>query len=243
MSPTADPTASLAAADALERGKALAAVAAASLVEPDMVIGLGTGSTASLMIAELGRRLREEGLRFTGVPSSVATARQAQALGIPLIELDATPLLDLALDGADEVDPRLQLVKGRGGALLREKIVASAATRRVIMVTPDKLVSRLGQTSPVPVEVSDFGLRHTEHALRNHGARTTLRLNPDGSPYITDEGHRILDCRFDQIADPGELNRRLNALPGVFETGLFIDLCEILIVGRPEGAERIERPR
>jgi ribose 5-phosphate isomerase A len=219
-----------------------AAEAAAALVASGMTVGLGSGTTAALIIRHLGGRIAGEGLRFQGVPTSRETAELAGRCGIPLIDLDDVPALDLVLDGADEVDPQFRLIKGRGGALLREKIVAAAARRRVIVVTPEKRVDRLGRSQPVPVEVSAFGLKHTEHALRNLGARTTLRTDPSGAPFQTDEGHRIIDCRFDLIADPADLERRLKAVVGVFETGLFLDLCDTLIVGRPEGAEVLERP-
>lgn len=222
--------------------KLQAARAAVALVEPGMTVGLGTGSTAALVLDELARRQAEEGLKVVGVPTSQSTERRARELGIPLVELDALPALDIVIDGADEVDPAFHMIKGRGGALLREKIVAAAGYRRVIVVSAEKRVERLGRHAPVPVEVSDFGLRHTEHALRNQGAVTSLRRALDGTPVRTDEGHRIIDCRFLEIADPEELNLRLNALVGVFETGLFVGLCDLLVVGYPDRAELIERP-
>lgn len=225
-----------------DRPKLEAARAAAALVESGMIVGLGSGSTASFAVRELGRRVQEEGLRIVGVPTSRATADLARDCGIPLTDLDDVAALDIDVDGADEVDPEFRLIKGRGGALLREKIVAAASRMRVIVVTPDKRVERLGRHYPVPVEVCGFGLRHTEQALRNQGATTTLRRDEDGSPYQTDEGHLILDCRFLEIADPDELNARLNGLAGVIETGLFVNLCELIVVGHDTGAEIIERP-
>jgi ribose 5-phosphate isomerase A len=219
-----------------------AAEAAAALVVSGSTIGLGSGSTAALIVRRLGHRIAGEGLSIRGVPTSRETAELASRCGIPLIDLDDVPRLDLVLDGADEVDPEFRLIKGRGGALLREKIVAVASQRRVIVVTPEKRVDRLGRSQPVPVEVSAFGLKHTEHALRNLGARTTLRTDPAGAPFQTDEGHRIVDCRFDEITDPAELDRRLRAIVGVFETGLFLGLCDTLVVGRADGAELIPRP-
>jgi ribose 5-phosphate isomerase A len=222
--------------------KLQAARAAAELVESGMTVGLGTGSTASLVVQRLGERVAREGLRIQGVATSRATAELATCLGIPLIDLDCVAGLDIAIDGADEVDPRFRLIKGRGGALLREKIVAAASRRRVIVVTPEKLVERLGQSHEVPVEVSSFGLKHTENMLRNHGASTAVRRAANGSLVVTDEGHRIIDCRFLSIEDPEELNQRLNGIVGVFETGLFVGLCDQLVVGRADGAEIHDYP-
>ena len=218
----------------------IAAVAAARLVMPGMIVGLGTGETAAELVRELARRQLEEGLKFQGVPTSDSTASLAQALGIPLVGLDDVAALDLVIDGADEVDPRFHLIKGRGGALLREKIVAAAARRRVIIVSPRKQVEHLGRLTPVPVEVCRFGIRHIEQALRHQGATTTLRRTSHGSPALTDEGHCIIDCKFPEIADPSELNSRLNSLPGVFETGIFVGLCDLLIVGQFGGARQLE---
>jgi ribose 5-phosphate isomerase A len=219
-----------------------AARLAADLVEPGMAVGLGSGTTAILMIQRLGQRVAEEGLEFLGVPTSRATAELATSVGIALAELDAVDTLDLDLDGADEVDNAFRMIKGRGGALLREKIVAAAARRRVFIVGENKHVDRLGLKFPVPLEVSPFGLAHTERALRALGALTKLRMTVDGSqPYATDGGNRIIDARFERgIDDPATLDAHLKAVPGVFETGLFLGLCDALIVGRAEGARLIE---
>lgn len=225
-----------------ERQKVAAARVAASLVETGMVLGLGSGSTSSRVVEALGERVRGEGLDIIGVPTSLATARLAESCGLRLTELDQVASLDMAIDGADEVDGEFRMIKGRGGALLREKIVAAASRRRVIVITENKRVERLGHQYPVPVEVSGFGLRHTEQSLRNQGATTTLRLTEDGTPFRTDEGHLILDCRFLEIADPEELNVRLNSLVGVFETGLFVGLCDQLVIGQSEGVELVEKP-
>ncbi len=223
--------------------KIAAAEHAARMVVSGMNVGLGTGSTASLVIHALGERMRAENLQIRGVATSVHSQELARECGIPLVELDEiTGGLDITIDGADEVDPEFRMIKGRGGALLHEKIVAAASHRRVIVVTPEKLVERLGRSSPVPVEVSAFGLRHTEHTLRNLGATTTIRLNPDGSIYETDERHRIIDCRFLGIEDPVELDSHLSRLAGVIGTGLFVGLCDQLVVGAPEGVEVRDRP-
>jgi ribose 5-phosphate isomerase A len=223
-----------------DREKLEAARSAAEFVEQGMVVGLGSGTTAELMIRRLGERNRSEGLKITAVATSVATERLARECGIHVIDLDSVETLDLGIDGADEVDPQFRLIKGRGGALLREKIVAAAAGRRIIVVTPDKRVDRLGSLAPVPIEVSAFGVKHTQHALRNLGARPALRMGLTGVPVKTDEGHLIIDCRFDAIDDPVALDVRLQRIPGVFETGIFIDLCDILVVGRIDGADHID---
>lgn len=224
--------------------KFAAARAAAAVIESKMTVGLGSGSTASLFIEALGERVRRENLSIVGVPTSIASAELARSLGIPLVDLDTITTLDVDVDGADEVDDQFRMIKGRGGALLHEKIVAAAATRRVILVSPRKRVQRLGVNGmPIPLEVSSFGLKHTTHRVRNFGATTSLRQNQDGSPFITDEGHRILDCRFANIDDPERLDTQLQSIVGVFETGIFLGLCDELIVGHPDGTvEHLKRP-
>jgi ribose 5-phosphate isomerase A len=209
-----------------------------------MTVGLGSGSTASLFIEALGERVRSEGLSIIGVPTSRASAELATTCGIPLTELDSIAMLDVGVDGADEVDSQFHMIKGRGGALLHEKIVAASARRRVILISPSKRVERLGINGmPIPLEVSSFGLKHTTERVRNLGATPTLRCNADGSPFITDEGHRILDCRFSTIDDPARLDAQLQAVVGVFETGLFLGLCDELIIGQPDGTvEHMNRP-
>ena len=219
--------------------KVQAAHAAAELVESGMVVGLGTGSTAALMLQRLGERVEQDGLRIVGVPSSVATAEQARELGIPLRQLDDVGGLDINLDGADEVDPEFRMIKGRGGALLREKILACVAARRVTMITAEKRVARLGVNAPIPVEVSQVGLNHTERRLQKLGAQTTIRLATSGSPYLTDGGNAIVDCRFEDVPDPEDLDTRLQSVVGVFETGLFLGLCDLLVVGSSDGVQQI----
>jgi ribose 5-phosphate isomerase A len=223
--------------------KVRAAHAAAKLVETGMVVGLGTGSTATLMLRRLGVRVELEGLKIIGVPTSVATAELARDLGIPLRELDDVAALDLNLDGADEVDPEFRMIKGRGGALLREKIVACVASRRVTIITEDKRVQHLGASAPIPVEVSHVGLRHTERRLQKLGAETRIRRLADGVPYLTDGGNAIIDCRFAAAIDPAELDVRLQSVVGVFETGLFLGLCDTLVVGTAVGVEQLEANR
>ena len=220
--------------------KSQAAVAAAALVENDAIVGLGSGTTSALVVKALGRRVHEEGLRFIGVSTSEATAGLARQFGIPLRELDEVEALDINIDGADEIDPRFRMIKGRGGALLREKIVAAVARRRVTVITSNKRVSQLGLTSPIPVEVSALGCHHIEHRLQSLGAQTTLRLAAVGTPFVTDGGNRILDCRFREIDDPETLDHDLKGIIGVFETGLFVNLCDLLIVGGEDGVQTIE---
>jgi ribose 5-phosphate isomerase A len=222
--------------------KIRAAQAAAALVAEGMTVGLGSGTTASLVIGLLGERLRAEGLHFVGVSTSEASATLARAQGIALRDIDSVESIDVDIDGADEVDPQFRLIKGRGGALLREKIVASASRKRVIVIAPEKRVDRLGRKYPVPLEVTAFGISHTARRLQALGARPTLRLGPDGNPLVTDGGHRILDCHFGPIDDPAALDRRLRAVIGVFETGLFLGLCDLLVVGHPDRAELVECP-
>ena len=223
-----------------ESPKLRAALAAAALVESGMVVGLGSGSTAALMVRRLGERVAEEGLKIVAVATSVATADLARSLKIAIHELDDVATLDINLDGADEIDPQFQMIKGRGGALLREKIVATASRHRVTMITADKQVQRLGMIVPIPVEVSSIGVKHTERRLQQLGARTTIRDLPDGSPYLTDGGNQIVDCRFAAVDDPRALDRQLQCIAGVLETGLFLDLCDTLIVGTENGVERFE---
>jgi ribose 5-phosphate isomerase A len=204
-----------------------------------MIVGLGTGSTAALMLRRLGERREHDGLKIVGVPTSVATAELARHLSIPLRDLDDISSLDINLDGADEVDPQFRMIKGRGGALLREKLVACVAARRVTIITDDKRVDRLGASAAIPVEVSRVGLKHTERRLQRLGAQTRIRPLPSGTPYLTDGGNAIVDCRFVDIADPEELDARLQSVVGVFETGLFLGLCDLLVIGTKDGVEQI----
>ena len=219
-----------------------AARLAADMVRPGMLVGLGTGSTARLLIERLGQRVAREGLDFAGVPTSLASGELARSFGIRVVDLDSIDRLDLNIDGADEVDPQYRMIKGRGGALLREKIVATAARRRVFIVSEDKHVARLGERFPVPVEVSPFGIGHTLSALRHLGSDPVVReAEGGGGRYVTDGGNGIIDCRFENgIVDPSDLDIRLRQIPGVFETGLFLGLCTALIVGHPDRADLIE---
>jgi ribose 5-phosphate isomerase A len=225
--------------DAVAAMKERAANAAADLVEDGMVLGLGSGSTATLLVRALARRA-QAGLRFEGVPSSEATGSLALSLGLKIFTLEDRPKLDLAIDGADEVDPALNLIKGLGGALLREKVVASAAARFVIVVDPSKLVDRLGNHTAVPVEVVRFGWTRTRAALAALGARVEQRMN-GGAPYLTDGGNFILDCRFDPASDLPSLGGPIKALTGVVEHGLFLGMTEQVVVGRADSVEMLHR--
>lgn len=213
--------------------KRAAALKAVALVRSGMALGLGTGSTARFAVAEIGRRLRQGELEgIVGVPTSVATREQAAAQGVPLTTLEEHPSLDLTIDGADEVDPQGNLIKGHGDALLWEKIVASASQKLVIVVDRAKLVERLGATRSLPVEVVRFGWRTHEAAIRELGATPTLKRNAAGEPVRTDEGHYILHCAFPGgIADAQAVERSLKRRPGVVETGLFLGFHPEVVVG------------
>lgn len=229
-------------ADAMKRE---AAEAALSAVESGMVLGLGTGSTAAFMVEALGRRVKE-GLRVVGIPTSERTAAQATALGIPLVDFSTHPTIDLTIDGADEVHTgTLDLIKGLGGALLREKIVAAASRRMTVIVDASKLVPALGRSVGghqvrLPVEVVAFGWQATAEKLRDAGADAVLRGGA-AEPYRTDSGNLILDCAFPAIPDPAALHARLKAMTGVVETGLFIGIATTVIAGTPNGPQILER--
>ncbi len=222
--------------------KQLAAERGASLVESGMVLGLGSGSTATLAVQAIGRRLLDGGLRdVSGVPSSSAIAAVAKEAGIPLTTLDAHPVLDLNLDGADEVDPDLNLIKGLGGALLWEKIVATASRQVAILVDDSKLVPCLGSKAPLPVEVVPFGWRTHLAFVESLGGRPELRTQADGRPFVTDEGNYILHCRFGEIRDPAALEASLLQRAGVVGTGLFLKVADRVIIGGSGGVEIRQR--
>lgn len=211
--------------------------AAANLVEDGMLIGLGTGTTAAFLVKALAARL-QNGLHIKGaVPSSEATAQLAQSLGIPLTTLQEHPELDLAIDGADEVDPQLNLIKGGGGALLREKIVASAAHRFVVIGDASKLVPRLGTTFALPVEVVPFAQAPVIHRLKALGAAIHVRTRKESEEiFVTDNGNYIIDCRFPGgIADPAKLQTQIRAIVGVVEHGLFLHMAERALIAGPNG--------
>ena len=222
----------------LDEFKRAAAVQAASLVENNMVVGLGTGSTATFLIEELIRRARE-GLRIKCIPTSERSAAQAMAGGLELVTFETNKQLDIAIDGADEIKKdTLDLVKGLGGALLREKMVAGAANRFVIIADDSKLVDWLGSRCPVPVEVTKFGWELTAERIRAIGADVQRRQAPDGSPYETDGGNYIIDAKFEPIADATATERALLRIVGVVETGLFIGMAEQALVASASGIAR-----
>ena len=223
-----------------ERMKQLACQRAAQEVQHGMVLGLGTGSTVYYFLQELGRMVRE-GLRITGVPTSVQTTQLATQLAIPLTTLDDYPHLDLAVDGADEVDDDLNLVKGAGGALLREKIVAASATRFLVVVDNSKVVHQLGERYPVPIEVVPFGSTPATRALAGLGARVTLRRGADGQTWVSDNGNYILDCHFGPIADAVALQQQLLAIPAVIDSGLFIGMTDTVLIGHNDGVRQLDR--
>jgi ribose 5-phosphate isomerase A len=226
--------------DALKRE---AAAAAAALVHDDMIVGLGTGSTAAFALEILAERHRQ-GLRFLGIPTSQRTADRAAALGIPLTSVSAHRQIDLTIDGADEVEHgTLNLVKGLGGALLHEKIVASHSRRLVIIADGAKLVDRLGTHGPVPVEIVAFGIDATQAALEGLGAEAHVRLSAEGQPFVTDSGNRIIDCNFGAIADPARLEERIRRIVGVVESGLFISRAALVFVADASGVHRLESPQ
>ena len=216
--------------------KEIAGRAAVDLVADGMRLGLGTGSTVHYALVRLGERIRAERLNVRGVPTSLATEREARALGIPLATLDEVDALDLTIDGADEIDGRFDMIKGGGGALLREKVVASVSARVAIVAGASKLVGRLGTTFPLPVEVAPFAHRTVGRALSRLGCDPVLRKKGDAT-LVTDNGNWILDCRFaDGIEDPAELEVRIDRIPGVVESGLFVGLAHALYLGRDDGS-------
>ncbi|HET7552662.1 MAG TPA: ribose 5-phosphate isomerase A [Gemmatimonadaceae bacterium] len=220
--------------DVLLREKRAAAEGAAALVTSGSVVGLGTGSTAAFAIEELGRRIRSGELTdVTGVPTSNASHRLGLECGVPIVDIESAPTIDITIDGADEIDPLQRVLKGGGGALLREKIVAARTRRWVIIGDSTKVVDRLGSRYAVPVEVVKFGWSGHAEALRAMGAAAALRQGSGESPFVTDEGHYIIDARFPHgLDDPDGLARTLRNRPGVVETGLFLGFQPEVIIGR-----------
>jgi ribose 5-phosphate isomerase A len=219
----------------LEELKRQAAEAAITHVRDGMVVGLGTGSTARYVVLALGERVKA-GLTIKGVPTSRDTAELARQSGIPLLETEDSWAIDVDIDGADQVDPQLNLIKGGGGALLKEKIVATAARQVIIVVDHTKLVPALGNSFPLPVEVIPFGWGSTARQIDELGMKPVLRER-NGQIFRTEAGHYILDLHIGRIENPAELETRLNLIPGVVETGLFVGRTDILMVGTPQGVE------
>ena len=225
--------------------KQQAAERALTLVEDGMTLGLGTGSTAARFVDLVGQKVKA-GLRVRCVPTSEATRVQAERLGIALITLDQQPFLDLTVDGADELDSELRLIKGGGGALLIEKIVATASGRMVVIADASKQVDTLGRF-PLPVEIVRFGFGATRNMIEvlaaDAGCRGEIkqRMRPDGQPFVTDSGNFILDCAFGRIEEPEALDEALKLIPGVVENGLFLGIADAAIVAGPDGVVMLER--
>ncbi len=225
-----------------EEAKKRVALEAVKHVEDGFVVGLGSGSTAAYVIKELGRLMRQGSLRVLGVPSSSQAMLLAVRSGIPLTTLDEYPTLDLAIDGADEVDKKLDMIKGGGGALTREKIVASAAKQVVIVADETKLVEKLGTSFRVPVEILPLALATATASINELGGKPLLREGKRKvGAVVTDNGNYIVDVDFGAITDAEELNQRLKLIPGVIETGLFIGLADIVYLGKPDGVIKLEK--
>ena len=223
------------------RLKEAAAESAVKQLENGMIVGLGSGSTATLAVAAIGNRLKE-GLSIIGIPTSEKTAAQARQLNIPLTTLAEHPRIDVTIDGADEVESgTLNLIKGGGGNQLREKIVAIASRRMLVIVDETKVVARLGTHSPVPVEVVRFGWQTTAKRLEATGAAPTLRLQPDGQAFLTDDGNYILDCAYGPLQSAHALQTALDGVVGVVEHGLFIDIASAAFIGTNEGVKVLNR--
>ena len=222
-----------------DREKEAAAAAALELVQPGQIVGLGSGSTATCFVKFLAERVRQ-GLKVTGIPTSQATKELAEQLGVPLTTLDAHPQIDIDIDGADEIDPHLNLIKGGGGAFLREKVIASVSKRFVVIADSIKQVKQLGRF-PLPVEVIAFAQSLIAPQIQKLGAQVVLRRHADGTVYVTDEGHHILDCTFGVIEDPPALAAAIRKIPGVVEHGLFIGMAEMALIGRDGSITTLRR--
>ena len=219
--------------------KEVAGRRAAEYIETGMVVGLGTGSTAEFAIRAIGERVAA-GLEVKAIPTSEASAQLAGELGITLTTLEDDPAVDLTIDGADEVDPDLDLIKGLGGALLREKIVASATAQQVIIIDPSKLVEKLGTQAPLPIEVVPFSWYLVSSRLSERGIEPTLRMQQAAQPFVTDNGNYIIDGRFSEgIDDAQATDIWLNTLPGVVENGLFVAMTHLVVIGEAGGTSRV----
>jgi len=222
-----------------ELAKQKAAEAAVAEIKSDMLVGLGTGSTAAFAIAALGQRVRE-GLRVTAVGTSLATEAAARAAGITMLDFADVAHTDLVIDGADEIDSAFRAIKGGGGAMLREKIVAASATRMICIVDAGKPVAMLG-TRPLPIEVLPFARNFVSGAVRSLGGEPIIRTKADGIPLLSDQANLLIDCHFGPITDPDALALELTAVPGMLGHGLFLTEIDALFIGRDEGIERLER--
>jgi ribose 5-phosphate isomerase A len=222
-----------------DQEKKAAANASLAFVRDGHIVGLGSGSTAEYAVRLLGERV-QVGLKIRGIPTSQRTRELAEGVGIPLTTLEEFPEIDVTIDGADEIDPELQLIKGGGGALLREKIVASASKRMVVIADSSKRVQILGKF-PLPVEVIPLAEPLLSRKIAALGASVKLRQYAYGNPFVTDEGHHILDCHFSEIPDPRGLTRQLDAIPGVVEHGLFVDMATVALIGKGDDVVEFRR--
>lgn len=222
--------------------KQMVGIEAAKYVQDDMIVGLGTGSTAYYMVEEVGRRVKEEGLKITGVTTSKATETQALALGIPLRSVDAVPYVDLTIDGADEIDENFQGIKGGGAALLFEKIVATYSKEVIWIVDQSKMVPKLG-AFPLPVEVIPYGSQQINRIFTERGYRPTFRQTADGEYLRTDSNNLILDLHLETIAKPEQLAQELTNMVGVVEHGLFLNMVNRVIIGGDSGLVTLENPK
>lgn len=228
-------------AEELKRQAAVAAVAAE--VKDGMKLGLGTGSTVQYVLEEIARRINEDGLELAGVATSERTEREAERLGIPLYTLDVVNHLDVTIDGADELDGRLDLVKGGGGALLREKVVASASQRVVIVADDSKVVDRIGTGFPIPIEIVPFATRVLWPRIQMQGAQVLLREGQNqGEPYETDNGNWIFDAKFSRMSNPAQVERSIKLMPGVCEVGIFTGMAQRAYIAGADGVRTMDAP-
>jgi len=228
----------------VDQFKKQAALKAVEFVQSGMVLGLGTGSTSLYAVQEIGQRCRDGSVKsIIGIPSSIKTAHEAQQCGIPLGSLDNHPIIDLTIDGADEVDPDLNLIKGGGGALVREKIVAQNSRKVVIIIDESKLSSVLGVKRDVPIEIIPFGFRPILNYLKALGSSVKLRKTEKGLPFETDQGNYIIDCKFDRISEPQQLAGKLKEKAGIVEHGLFLGLATDVIVAGQKGIQHFSAKR
>jgi ribose 5-phosphate isomerase A len=223
-----------------EELKKIAGEKAVEHIEDGMIVGLGTGSTVEYTLRKLGTLVRD-GLKIKGIPTSIHTQRIAKGEQIPLITLEENPVIDVTIDGADEVDSNMNLIKGGGGALLREKVIAFNSKKVIIVIDDSKVVKALGIDIPLPVEVVKFGWTSTKKTLENFGCNVVLRKIMGEEPFITDNSNYILDCEFERIAEPEQFEVDLNNIPGVVENGLFIGLVDEVIVGGKQGILTLDK--
>jgi ribose 5-phosphate isomerase A len=219
--------------------KRKAAEEAVSFVRSGTIVGLGTGSTVQFALEAIARRIKSDGLKIHGIPTSTRTETEAKRLGIPLTTLEDHPLVDLTIDGADEIDPQLNLIKGGGGALVREKVIATSSSDVLIIADDAKLVVRLGTTFPVPVEILPFARPLVERGLKALGSLPKLRTQANGSNYVTDNGNWILDARFARLDDPARMEREITLLAGVVDCGIFTGLADLALIGTADGVRRL----